>query len=68
MNGATFLKRLFQVWNINLDGTQEDLVFEQQDELVHDKSFITELFDKNWNSSCTVISPIANDINSICCG
>lgn len=45
MNGATFLKRLFQVWNINLDGTQEDLVFEQQHELVHDKSFITELFE-----------------------
>ena len=33
----------------NLDGTQDDLVHEQQDELVDDKSFARELFDCDYD-------------------
>lgn len=40
MHGVTFLKRFFQVSNINPDGTHDDLVFEQQEQ---------ELFDFDSN-------------------
>ena len=45
--------------NINLDGTESDFVFEQQDELIHEKSFTRKLFEHDvQNSICIVISPV----------